>query len=53
MVCTGVGGLQIGFDPATGSLQELIHDGFNQVADNPASPGLSRLLVSVAKYCRS
>ncbi|MBL9178320.1 MAG: hypothetical protein JNM65_09665 [Verrucomicrobiaceae bacterium] len=45
MVCTGVGGLQVGFAPATGSVQELIHGGFNQVADNPASPGLSQLLV--------
>jgi len=39
------GGLQIGFDAATGSLRELVHGGFNQIADNPASPGLWQILV--------
>ncbi len=37
--------LHLGFDSATGSLLELIHDGYNQIGDNPAPLGLWQITV--------
>jgi hypothetical protein len=37
--------LQIGLDSATGSLRELIHDGYNQIADNTVPLGLWQISV--------
>ncbi len=40
------GKLQVGFDSTTGSLRELIHDGYNQIADSPAPLGLWQVSVA-------
>jgi len=39
------GRLQVGLDSANGSVRELIHDGYNQIADNPAPLGLWQMTV--------
>jgi hypothetical protein len=40
------GKLQVGFDTATGSVRELIHDGYNQIAESPAPLGLWQISVA-------